>query len=70
MKYALPLQENLPIGSGVTEAVCKTIVKHHLCCSGMKWKEAGAAVVLTLRTLSHNSGRFPCSFGASSLNMA
>lgn len=58
MKYAQHLQENLPIGSGVTEAACKTIVKQRLCCSGMKWKEAGAAVVLTLRTLSHSSGRW------------
>ncbi len=58
MKYASHLQSNLPIGSGVTEAACKTIVKQRLCCSGMKWKEAGAAVVLTLRTLSHSSGRW------------
>ena len=58
MKYAQHLQENLPIGSGVTEAACKTIVKQRLCCSGMKWKEAGAAVVLSLRTLSHTSGRW------------
>lgn len=58
MKYSQHLQENLPIGSGVTEAACKTIVKQRLCCSGMKWKEAGAAVVLTLRTLSHSSGRW------------
>jgi hypothetical protein len=58
MTYASHLQENLPIGSGVTEAACKTIVKQRLCCSGMKSKEAGAAVVLTLRTLSHSSGRW------------
>ena len=58
MNYAQYLQSNLPIGSGVTEAACKTIVKQRLCCSGMKWKEPGAAVVLTLRTLSHSSGRW------------
>ena len=58
MNYAQYLQSNLPIGSGVTEAACKTIVKQRLCCSGMKWKEPGAAVVLTLRTLSHRSGRW------------
>lgn len=58
MNYAQYLQSNLPIGSGVTEAACKTIVKQRLCCSGMKWKELGAAVVLTLRTLSHSSGRW------------
>ena len=57
MKYADHLEQNLPLGSGVTEAACKTIVKQRLCCSGMKWKEAGAAVVLSLRTLTHSNGR-------------
>ena len=58
MNYALHLEQNLPIGSGVTEAACKTIVKQRLCCSGMKWKEAGAAIVLSLRTLVHSRGRW------------
>ena len=58
MKYAEHLSQNMPLGSGVTEAACKTIVKQRLCCSGMKWKEAGAAVVLSLRTLSHSKGRW------------
>ncbi len=58
MKYAEHLSQNLPLGSGVTEAACKTIVKQRLCCSGMRWKEAGAAVVLSLRTLSHSIGRW------------
>jgi hypothetical protein len=58
MKYAEHLSQNLPLGSGVTEAACKTIVKQRLCCSGMKWKERGAAVVLSLRTLSHSIGRW------------
>ncbi len=58
MNYAQHLSQNLPLGSGVTEAACKTIVKQRLCCSGMKWKEAGAAVVLSLRTLSHSIGRW------------
>lgn len=58
MKYAEHLSQNLPLGSGVTEAACKTIVKQRLCCSGMRWKEAGAAVVLSLRTLSHSLGRW------------
>ena len=58
MNYSEHLQQNLPLGSGVTEAACKTIVKQRLCCSGMKWKEAGAAVVLSWRALSHSSGRW------------
>ena len=40
-----------PIGSGVTEAACKTVIKQRLCCSGMRWKETGAGVVLSLRAL-------------------
>ena len=51
MNYALYREQHYPIGSGVTEAACKTVIKQRLCCSGMRWKEAGAAVVLILRTL-------------------
>ena len=51
MNYALYADSNYPIGSGVTEAACKTVIKQRLCCSGMRWKETGAAVVLSLRTL-------------------
>jgi hypothetical protein len=49
---------NLPIGSGVTEAACKTIVKQRLCQSGMKWKTKGAALVLCLRALVYTKGRW------------
>lgn len=51
MDYALYQERHYPIGSGVTEAACKTVIKQRLCCSGMRWKETGAAVVLSLRTL-------------------
>ncbi len=51
MNYAFYRDNNYPIGSGVTEAACKTVIKQRLCCSGMRWKETGAAVVLSLRTL-------------------
>ena len=51
MDYAAALDQHWPIGSGVTEAACKTLVKQRLCCSGMRWKEKGAAVVLSLRAL-------------------
>ena len=46
---ALPGQE--AIGSGVTEAACKTLVKQRLCRSGMRWKEDGAQTILSLRAL-------------------
>ncbi|MBW4552113.1 MAG: hypothetical protein KME35_13545 [Aphanocapsa sp. GSE-SYN-MK-11-07L] len=51
MNDAAYRKKHYPIGSGVTEAACKTVIKQRLCCSGMRWKETGAAVVLSLRTL-------------------
>lgn len=58
MKYAQNQEKNLPIGSGVTEAACKTLVKQRLCNSGMRWKEEGAAAVLSLRSLAHTDCRW------------
>jgi hypothetical protein len=59
MKYAQFVEENLPIGSGVTEAACKVIIKQRLCASGMtKWKEEGSAAVISLRCLTHSTGRW------------
>jgi len=58
MNYAEQLVAKQPIGSGVTEAACKTIVKQRLCQSGMRWKEKGAAVILSLRTLIKSTGRW------------
>ena len=36
MKYAERLAAKLPIGSGVTEAACKTIVTMRMCRGGAK----------------------------------
>jgi hypothetical protein len=58
MNYGERLEAKLPIGSGVTEAACKTIVKMRMCRGGAKWKEAGAAAVLSLRTLIYTEGRW------------
>ncbi len=58
MRYAERLEANLPIGSGVTEAACKTIVKMRMCRGGAKWKEDGARAVLSLRTLIYTDGRW------------
>ena len=58
MNYAVYRDQHYPIGSGVTEAACKTVIKQRLCCSGMRWKEAGAAVILSLRTLVLTSTRW------------
>jgi hypothetical protein len=49
MNYAEFIKKNLPIGSGVTEAACKTVIKQKFCKSGMKWKDDGARAVLRLR---------------------
>jgi hypothetical protein len=37
---------------------CHPPVKQRLCGSGMKWKEPGAAAVLSLRCLSHTPERW------------
>jgi hypothetical protein len=58
MDYAGRVAANEPIGSGVTEAACKVIVKQRLCGSGMKWTEEGSAVVLSLRALSYTPERW------------
>ncbi len=42
----------------MTEAACKTLVKQRLCHSGMRWKEAGAQAVLSLRGLTHTDARW------------
>jgi hypothetical protein len=42
---------NLPIGSGVTEAACKTVVTQRLKLSGMRWMKHGAQTILNLRVV-------------------
>ena len=58
MDYAVFAAMNFPIGSGVTEAACKTLVKQRLCGSGMKWTRSGAQTVLTLRALLLSTSRW------------
>ena len=58
MCYPNHLKQNLPIGSGVTEAACKTVVKQRMCVSGSRWKDGGASCVLALRTLKLTRGRW------------
>ncbi len=57
MQYATARAKHLPIGSGVTEAACKTLVTQRLKCSGMRWKTQGGQGVLTIRGLIQ-SNRF------------
>lgn len=49
MQYHVFKKRGLPIGSGVTEAACKTIVAQRLKLSGMRWSKAGAQPILDLR---------------------
>ena len=58
MDYHLHGLLGLPIGSGVTEAACKSVVKERLCGSGMKWGSQGAADVLELRAMVKSKGRW------------
>lgn len=52
MKYAEAKEKNYPIGSGVVEAACKTLVGQRLKRSGMSWCHHGGQAILTLRSLA------------------
>ena len=49
MKYAEYRRRGLPIGSGVVEAACKTLVGQRFKRSGMRWSVDGAQNILNLR---------------------
>jgi hypothetical protein len=51
LRYADYRRMGLPIGSGVTEAACKTVFTQRLKLSGMRWKKEGALTILKLRVL-------------------
>ena len=51
MRYADAKAQGLPIGSGVVEAACKTLVTERLKRSGMRWGARGGQAILTLRSL-------------------
>jgi len=49
MRYADLKAMHLPIGSGVVEAACKTLVTQRLKLSGMRWRHLGGQAILTFR---------------------
>ena len=49
MRYAEMRAEGLPIGTGVTEAACKTLVTQRMKQSGMRWGQEGGQAILNLR---------------------
>lgn len=51
LRYATYRRLGLPLGSGVTEAACKTVYTQRLKLSGMRWQKAGAQTILTLRVI-------------------
>lgn len=51
MDYARYRREGLPIGSGVTEAACKTVFTQRLKQSGMAWNVESGQVIVDLRVL-------------------
>jgi hypothetical protein len=51
MRYAEYRSWGVPLGSGVTEAACKTVYTQRLKLSGMRWKRPGAQTILNLRVL-------------------
>jgi len=51
MRYDEYRRLGIPLGSGVTEAGCKTVYTQRLKLSGMRWKKEGARHILQLRVL-------------------
>jgi hypothetical protein len=57
MKYAPSLARGLPLGTGVVESACGSVVKHRMEGEGKRWSRAGAEAMLALRSLkkSHDN---------------
>jgi hypothetical protein len=51
MAYARCRRQGLPIGSGVTEAACKTVFTQRLKRSGMRWSNEFGQVIVDLRVI-------------------
>jgi hypothetical protein len=51
MKYDEYLAMGLPVGTGVVESACGSVVKHRMEGEGKLWSLAGAEAILTLRSL-------------------
>jgi hypothetical protein len=58
MRYKKFADEGLPIGSGVVEAACKTLVTQRMKQSGMRWEQKGGQAILTLRGWTQSGDRF------------
>ena len=58
MRYVTLRRAGLPVGSGVTESTCKTVIGQRAKGAGQRWREVGLRGVVTLRAL-HQSDRLP-----------
>jgi hypothetical protein len=58
MRYATLQRRGLPVGSGVTEGACKSVIARRAKGSGQRWHEDGLGAALTLRAI-HRSDRLP-----------
>ncbi len=58
MNYGLAREQGVPVGSGVVEASCKTVVEVRMKRSGMRWKQPGARGVMRLRAMSTSAAPF------------
>lgn len=58
MQYYKNTINNLPIGSGVTEAACKVIVKQRMCKSGSRWSISSAEKVLIMKCMKYSGNRW------------
>ena len=63
MDYQGYRRRGLPIGSGVTEAACKTVFTQRFKRSGMRWHRDTGQVILDLRVI-HLSGIWDQAFAA------
>ena len=63
MRYVEAAQRKLPIGSGMQEAACKTLVVERLKQSGMSWGNKGGDAILLFRSLLQ-SGRYEPAWSA------
>jgi hypothetical protein len=51
MQYSQFKNRHMPLGSGITEAACKTVYTQRLKLSGMRWENDGAQQILSLRSI-------------------
>ena len=60
LRYASARRRGLPIGSGVTEGACKSVITMRFKRCGQRWFEEGLAPCLQLRALHLNERLRPC----------